>query len=70
MKIHKQVIDGVIPWVIIVEDGVNSPYVYKKGNGKSGLFRTQNAAEKRAEWISREHPSWKLVIKLKNGIAY
>jgi hypothetical protein len=69
MKIQKQVIEGIIPYVIIVDDGI-STYIHKKGNGKNALFRTSNAAEKRAMWISSEHPKWKLVIKQANGIAY
>jgi trehalose utilization protein len=69
MKIQKRVIEGIIPYVIVVDDGV-STYVHKKDNGKDALFRTQNAAEKRAMWISSQHPRWKLVIKQCNGVAF
>lgn len=69
MKVHKQVVQGIIPYIIIVDDG-ESVYVYNKGTGKSGLFRTKESAEERAISISNEHPSWKLTIKQANGIAY
>jgi len=69
MKIQKQVIEGTIPFVIIVQYG-DQEYIHKKDNGKLAYFRTRNAAEKRAMWISKEHPSWKLVIKQANGVAY
>jgi len=68
MIIQKQVIDGIIPYIIIVQYG-DQEYVYKKANGKRAFFRTRNAAEKRAMWISKEHPSWKLIIKQSNGVA-
>jgi hypothetical protein len=67
MHIHKQIVEGIIPYIIIVDDGL-SEYIYKKGNGKRAFFRTRNSAEKRALWLSKEHPRWKITVKLSNGI--
>ena len=67
MYIHKQVVEGIIPYIIIVDDG-NSQYIHKKGNGKRAFFQTRNGAEKRALWLSKEHPRWKFTIKLSNGV--
>ena len=67
MEIRKEVVKGIMPYIIIVQTP-HEEYIYKGGSGKKGLFRTREAAESVALQLSSAHPRWKLTIKQKNGV--
>ena len=68
MQIRKQTVNGVIPYILVIQSR-NDEYVWKGGKGKKGgMFKTKAAAEEKALELSKQHPSWKIIVKLSNGI--
>lgn len=67
MNIFKQKINGIIPYLIIVQDE-NNEWIFKLNKKRKAMFKTKEAAEEFALELSKKHPKWKFTVKLSNGI--
>ena len=67
MNILKQKINGIIPYLIIVQDG-NTEWIFKLNKKRNAMFKTKESAEECALELSKKHPRWKFTVKLSNGI--
>ena len=67
MNTFKQKINGLIPYLIIVNNG-NQEWIFKSNKKRNALFKTREAAEESALELSKKHPKWKFTVKLSNGI--
>jgi len=67
MKIFKQKIKGVVPYLIIVDDG-NLEWIFKANKKRNAMFKTKQGAEEAALELSKKHPKWKFTVKMSNGI--
>ena len=67
MNISKQKINGVIPYLIIVQNE-NAEWIFKANKKRNAMFKSKEKAEECALELSKKHPKWKFTVKLSNGI--
>lgn len=67
MIIPKQKVNGIIPYLIIVQNA-NEEWIFKANKKRNVMFKTKEGAQECALELSKKHPKWKFTVKLSNGI--